>query len=49
MIQTNIRVRYRRGRNPDIEPNAITSPSGNAPNNVTKNNFNVCTKPTFNA
>ena len=49
MIQTKIRVRYRSGRNPDMEPNAITSPNGNAPSNVTKNNFNVCTNPTFNA
>ena len=48
-IHTTNFVRYFNGSNLDIEPKAMISPKGNAPIRVTKNNFNVCIKPTFNA
>ena len=49
MIQTKILVTQLKGLNLDIDPNAMTSPNGNAPINVTKNSFNVCKNPIFNA
>ena len=49
MIQTRILVIKLSGLNLDIEPKAITRPSGNAPIRVTKNSFRVCIKPTFRA
>lgn len=49
MIHTNIFMIKLRGLKRDMEPKAMRSPRGIAPIRVTKNNFNVWRKPTFNA
>ena len=47
MIQTKVRVRIDSGLKRDIEPKAMTRPSGIAPISVTAKSLRVCTKPTF--
>ena len=48
MTQTNPFVRYRRGLNFDIEPNATTNPSGMEKARVTRNIIRVYAKPPSN-
>ncbi len=45
IIHTTNLERYFSGLKWDIEPNAMSRPSGNAPMSVTKNSFRVCKKP----
>ena len=49
IIQITSFVNKLNGLNFDIAPNAMISPKGSDPANVTINNFKVCKNPAFNA
>ena len=46
-IHTSMRVNTLSGFTLDMDPKAISRPSGSAPSSVTKNSFIVCKNPMF--